>query len=213
MTLTRTITFGDLKAQYDDELDDLTAAYDELETVLETEFGDDVTAAETADDKQLAALLQTRAVYDQSAQSVQKRQHLLDVLADEYGDGAFEIQVLSGDEMMAIERQLLMSDHDNQDLADIERRGLFVDVCVTDAPDGFPTDDDGSPVPSKAPQALTLALWEAAERLNNAGAADFRAPGLGDRPAAVESGTPPSFDGALRSSDQSESSESSGSSS
>jgi hypothetical protein len=190
-TPTTTLTFDDLRAQYDDELDELRDAWNELTEHIRDEWGDDAldfnpAQADSLDSEameRLGAVQATREMYDESGKSIQRRQHALDALADEYGGDEFELRMLTGNELMQIETDLRMEanrrDVDVQ-LLQSERKGQVVDMATVSAPEGIPTDDEGSPTPSEAPQAIMLALYEQAEQLNNAGTTDFRAPGFGD---------------------------------
>jgi len=202
--ITTEVTWQDLIGAYDDELDELRDAYDELDDLAREEYGEDWRdrplpddpQALPEDDEDLWVYQQQAAQYDSAKQSIEKRQHLLGRLREEYGDGDFEIQMLSGSETMDIETELRMLANKRDvsvDAIQVRRNALTVDAATVDAPEGVPR-EDGSPVPSEAPNALTLALWEQVESYNNAGEIDFRAGGFGetDRPDPTgESSAPP----------------------
>jgi hypothetical protein len=189
MTITTQITWSELISQYDDELDDLQDAYDELTEQARDEYGadwqdtplpDDPEAV--ADDKQRLWVYQQQTErLDESAKSIQQRRHNLERLKDEYGDGDFEIKMLTGAETMDIETELrMLAQKQDMDVEDVQirRNDLTVNKATVDAPDGIPREDD-SPTPSECPHALTLALWEQIQTFNNAGDTDFTAAGLG----------------------------------
>jgi hypothetical protein len=181
MTITTKISWSDLIAVYDTELDDLREAYDELCTQAEHEYGEGWQSPPTTDEK-LQVYQQQAQQYDEAAKSIQKRQHLLDQLPEEYGDGEFELKMLTGEETMQVETELRMlaqQEDVSVDVIQVRRNALTVDAATVDAPEGVPR-EDGSPVPSECPNALTLALWEQVESLNNAGETGFRAEGFGD---------------------------------
>jgi hypothetical protein len=188
--ITTEVTWADLRSAYDDELADLRDAYDELTEQAREEYGEDWQDrpmprnpdALGDDERDLWVYQQQAAQYDQAAQSIQKRQHMLDRLADEYGDGDFEIKMLTGEETMQIETELrTLAQERGIDVSVIQvrRNALTVDKATVDAPEGVPR-EDGSPVPSECPNALTLALWDQVEAFNNAGETGFRAAGFGD---------------------------------
>lgn len=191
-TPTTTLTFDDLAAQYDDELTDLRESWQELTDWITDEHGEDAlkwnpTAASELDSEameQLATVQATRHAYDESGKSIQERQHALRSLADEYGPEPFEIQMLTGQQLMEVETELRMQANRRDvdvGLLQAQRRGLVVDAATIGAPEGVPTDDDeGTPTPSECPNPITLSLYEQVERLNSAGTVDFRAPGFGD---------------------------------
>jgi hypothetical protein len=206
MPITTDVTWADLRSAHDDELDELRDAYEEIQALATDEYGDDALQRPLPNDpdaldddrRDLWVYQQQTQQYDEAAKSIQKRQHMLGRLADEYGDGAFTIQMLSGEQAMDIETELRMYAQSNDDLpmaaVELRRNALTVDAATVDAPEGVPRDGDGSPVPSECPNALTLALWEQVEAFNNAGETGFRAEGFGndDRPAptAAASATP-----------------------
>lgn len=206
-TITTTVTFADLREQYDPELEDLRSAYDDVLDLIEAEYGEDAPERPTPSDpddpdaQRLAALQATALAYEQSAKSIQSRQAILERLEDEYDGDTFEIRMLSGQELMDIESKLkAKAREEGVDAEEIQhyRKGLVVDSATVSAPEGVPRGlagqtlfqiasedpadaDDSTPMPSEAPNALTLSLYEAVENLNQGGAPDFRAPGFGDR--------------------------------
>jgi len=188
-TLTTTVTWEDLIGSYDSELDEYTDAYRDLVTLLDEEYDADVDTP--TDDDTVTAIQQQAKRYDEGVKEVQKRQHVLERLADTYGGGDFEIKMLSGSETMAVEREVraALDDDTPQGVVQTQRNQLTVDTATVDAPSGVPTDDAGSPQPSEAPTALVLALWEHVERFNNAGATDFQAGGVSDEPTTPLSGS------------------------
>ena len=174
MAITDTVHLTDLIARYKDELSDLRDAYDDLIDWAEDEHGD---RREQWPD----AARQTAQAYEEAAKRIEARISFLEKASDEYGDEPFEIRMLSGQETMEIETELRMKANKRDvdvEVIQHERNRSVVDTAVVDAPEGFPTDDDGSPVPSEAPNPLTLSLHEAVESLNQAGEADFRASGF-----------------------------------
>jgi len=180
-TISTTVTWADLTAAYDTELDELQDAYDELCTQAEHEYGEGW-QSQPATDEKLQVYQQQAQQYDGAAKSIQKRQHLLDLLSAEYGVGDFELKMLTGEETMQVETELRMlaqQEDVSVDVIQVRRNALTVDAATVDAPEGVPR-EDGSPVPSECPNALTLALWEQVESLNNAGETGFRAEGFGD---------------------------------
>jgi hypothetical protein len=179
--ITSTVTWADLTAAYDRELDDLRDAYDELCTQAEYEYGEGW-QSQPATEETLQVYQQQAQQYDEAAKSIQKRQHLLGQLPEEYGDGDFELKMLTGEETMQVETELRMlaqQEDVSVDVIQVRRNALTVDAATVDAPEGVPR-EDGSPAPSKCPNALTLALWEQVESLNNAGETGFTAEGFGD---------------------------------
>jgi hypothetical protein len=183
MTITQTVTWDDLEASYDQEFDDLREAYDELVEEARDEYGERW-QSQPATDETLQVYQEQAEQYDEAAKSIQKRQHLLDQLKDRYGDGEFEIKMLTGEETMQVETELRMlakQEDVGVDVIQVRRNALTVDAATIDAPDAVPRDEDGSPVPSESPNALTLALWDQVESLNNAGETGFRPEGFGDK--------------------------------
>lgn len=196
MTLSTTVTFDDLIQSHRDELDDLRDAYDDAVAMIEDEFGADALDQPLHDEpdddelQRLAGLRVTAVAYEESGKQIQRRINALETLREEYDPGAFEIKMLSGEALMDIETQLkLEAKRHDTDADEIQhvRKQLVVDAATVSAPGGVPTGDDGSPTPSDAPNPLTFALYEQVERLNNAGATDFRAPGFGDQDVSLAS--------------------------
>jgi hypothetical protein len=205
MTLTTTITFADLITAVKDELDDLEAQYDDTKALIEAEWDadpfdmelPDLSDVDDEDTMQLVGLAMNAMQLEESAKESQKRLHVLKQLREEYDDGRFELRMLTGQEVMDIETQLKMkAQREGVDRGAVnhERHAKVADTCVVDAPEGFPTDDDGDPKPSDGPQALMFALYNQCERLNSSGATDFTAPGFGDATASTATGAsaPPS---------------------
>lgn len=193
--ITTTVTFEDLIAQCDDELDDLRDAYDDVDAMIREEFGDSATMLRDTDDADadvLAGLIQTRELINATAKKAERRRNALETLADEFDGGAFELKMLTGSEVMGVETELRM-EAERRDVEVTElsskRKQLVADAATVDAPAGFPTDDE-SPTPSDAPNPIYMALYEAAENLTTAGSADFRARGFGDREGIDLSATP-----------------------
>jgi len=168
--ITTTVTFDDLIAQYDDELDSLRDAYE-----------DATDAADDADGDNADRLEATAQAYNEAAKSIQQRTNALEVIQGELDGDTFEIKMLSGTELMEIETELRMkAQRKDADVSTLqaERQGMVADCATVSAPDGVPTGDDGTPKPSDAPNPLTLSLYEQVERLNQGGATDFQAPGF-----------------------------------
>jgi len=179
MTITTTVTWSDLRHAYDDELDDLRDAYNEIHVLAESGYPDGLDTTDPTDDR-LQALKATARQYDQSAKEIQKNQHVLETLADEYGGDGFELKMLTGNETMAVDTELkMLAAEKDVDVGTIQHRrnALVVDKATVDAPEGIPR-TDGTPTPSDAPNPLTFALWEQVERLNNAGDVDFTPAGV-----------------------------------
>jgi len=182
MNITQTVSWANLTAAYDTELNDLRDAYDELIDQAREKYGEGW-QSQPATDETLQVYQQQAQQYDEAAKSIQKRQHLLGQLSEEYGDGDFELKMLTGEETMQVETELRMlaqQEDVSVDVIQVRRNALTVDAATVDAPEGVPRDDEDSPVPSECPNALTLALWEQVESLNNAGETGFRAEGFGD---------------------------------
>jgi hypothetical protein len=191
MTITTTVTWADLLNRTTEELAELREAYNELRAKAVDEYGDDALDRTLPSDPELVPdddmdlwVYRTQLEqYDEAAKSIQRREHILQELRDEYGDGEFEIRMLTGQETVEIETDLRMLAQDrdvSMDVIQSRRNTRTVDAATVDAPEGVPRDDDGSPVPSNAPNALTTSLWEQVERFNNAGATDFQPGGFGD---------------------------------
>lgn len=190
--ITTTVSWDDLITAYDDELQEYREAYDDLRDLAREEYDADLTTP--ADDDDLTAIQQQAARYEQGVEEVQKRQHMLERLRDEFGEGDFTIKMLTGEETIQIQRaaRARADDDDTMDTVQTLRNQLTTDAATVAAPAGVPTDDDGSPAPSQAPNALTFGLWEQVERFNTAGSVDFRAAGCGDaaRPGSPAGSSP-----------------------
>jgi hypothetical protein len=205
MTITTTVTWADLLDSVTSELDDLRDAYEELKDLATDEYGDDALDRTIPndpdllddDERDLWVYRTQMEQYDNAAKSIQQRAHILKQLRDEFGDGDFQIRMLSGEETVEIETELRMLANDRDTSLDVvqsKRNTLTVDAATVNAPEGVPR-DDGDVKPSKAPNALTLALWEQVNRFNNSGATDFQASGFGESdpapsPTAGRSATP-----------------------
>lgn len=190
-TITTTVTFSDLITHNDPELDQLRDAYEDAVEYGTDEYGTDERHAWDSN------LRQQVSMYDEAAKAIQSRQHVLQELADEYEDDAFEVKMLSGSELLDLETELRMEAQRKGvgvDALQARRKQLTVDAATVDAPDEVPRDDDGSPVPSECPNPLTIALHEQVESLNTAGGGDFRAPGFGESTGGVASGTSGTLD-------------------
>lgn len=194
MTITTDLTFHDLIAQYDDELDDLRQSYEDTVALARERYGDDAmqTNPSSVDDSDgLAQLQQTAEAYNEAGKSIQQRQHALETLADAYDGDGFTVQILSGSDLMDIETELRMlaqSKDADPAVMQAKRKGMVVDRATVDAPEDVPHDEDG-PRPSDAENPLTLSLYDVVERLNQGGTPDFRAPGFGDDTASAPSST------------------------
>lgn len=183
--ITTTVTFQDLIDAYDTELGQLRDAYEETVAYAEEEYGEN--RAAWPDD-----LRQQARAYDEGAKAIQKRQHVLERFRDEWQGDRFEIKMLAGSELTAIETDLRMEAH-REDVApetlQAERKQQVADVACMDAPPEVPRDDSDSPTPSACPNPLTLAIYEAAERFNSSGATDFRAAGFGETTPSAPAGS------------------------
>lgn len=219
--ITTTVTWADLKNAHNTELEELRDAYEEIVDLATDRYGEDAMDRHLSadpdllseDERDLYVYQQQAAQYDQAAKSIQQRRAILETLQEEYGDGEFEIKMLTGEETMDIETQLRMdAQQQGVDVSVIQakRNGLTVDRATVDAPEGIPRDSEGEPKPSDAPNALTLSLWEQIEKFNNAGTPDFRAEGFGDHdpvasPTHAQSATPTASSGQSSHSDRTES--------
>lgn len=179
MPITTTVTWADLIAAQEDELDDLRDAYEEITALAREEYGEDALNNPAPEESDLSLYQQQAAMYDQGAKVLQRRINLLETLRGELGDGDFEIKMLSGQEAMDLEVSLRAdADADTQSVQ-LERNQRTTDAAVIAAPEGVPTDDEGSPEPSACPNALVNSLFDQVQRFNAAGAPDFRAEGFG----------------------------------
>jgi hypothetical protein len=189
--ITTTVSWADLRSAHDDDLEQYRDAYAEVRDLAEDEYGPDALDSPAPEDDRHEALQALASQYDDAVKQLQKNQHVLDQLKDEYGDGDFKLKMLTGEETMEIETELRMlaqSQNVSVDVIQHRRNTLTVDAATVDAPEGVPR-EDGSPKPSDTPHALTMALWEIVERYNNAGAVDFRPAGAGESDPAP---SPPS---------------------
>jgi len=207
MPITTTVTWADMRAALSDELGELRDAYDEIHDRVTDEYGDDAldrTLPNDPDDmdddeRQLWIYRQQIDQYNSAKQSIDNRLNMLDRLEDEYGSGDFEIKMLSGAETMDIETDLrLLAQQRDTSLDKVRHRRtlLVTDAATVDAPEGVPRDDEGSPQPSAAPNALAVSLWDHIDKLNNAGQTDFQPGGFGegdpDPTPTTDTSAPPS---------------------
>lgn len=191
MSITTTITWTNLKNQYSDQLSDLEEAHQELKDQITEEFGDDALTRqvpqpsefadaltdENADLERLAVYKQLASQYEQSKAKLDSHRALLERLEGEYGDGEFEVKMLSGREVMDLETQLRMEANQEDDV-DAQVLGMWrnadtVDAAVVDAPEGIPRDEEGSPTPSECPEGLVNALYDQVQKFNSAGDTGF----------------------------------------
>lgn len=190
-TITQTVTFADMIADVESDLEDIEDVYDDTVDYATEEYGDN--RAEWPDEVQAQAVL-----FDQAAQTHQSRRHVLEMLQDEWESVTFEIALLTGKELMEIETELRVEAQRRDvqpDALQATRKQLAVDAATVDAPEEVPRDDGGSPVPSECPNPLTIQLHELVERLNQAGATDFSPPGFGETDALADTASrasPPS---------------------
>lgn len=184
MAITTTVTFSDILSYHQAELDDYRDAHDELTEYARDEYGDH--RAEWGEDITSLLLLVT-----ESAKTVEQRINFIERVQDEYDGSEFTIKMLSGRELSEIESELRMTaqkrDTDIQQLSS-ERKMETLDRAITSAPEGFPSDDDGNPEASNAPNALALSLHEQVQLLNQSGETGFRAAGFGDELDSALSG-------------------------
>lgn len=190
MTITTTVSWADLIGHAQDELDEYRDAYDELDAQLTAEYGEDARDRTlpqdpdllSEDERDLWVYRTQMSQYDEAAKSSQQRIHVLERCREEYGDGTFEIRMLTGSETVEIETEMRAEANRRDVTLDVVQSQMYtrtVDRATVDAPEGVPR-EDGDPVPSECPNALTLALWEQVNAFNTAGATDFQAGGLGD---------------------------------
>lgn len=172
MDVTETVTLTGIVDGYREDLRSLESTYIEFRDLAEDKWGvepewpDQVQAYEEG--------------YQSTARSLQKRIRVLEYFADEWESEAFEFRMLLGEETMAIEGALSREAADSSpaELEASRNKQVINESCV-DAPDEIPRDEDGNPLPSQTPNAVTQSLFEVVERLNSAGPGDFRASGLG----------------------------------
>lgn len=191
--ITTTVTWDDMIDAQADELADLRKQYEEVVELAEEEFGDDALQRpvpdnlgeiEDADVRKRAAFVRQAQLLDSAGRATQNRINMLETLADRLGEGAFKIKMLSAQEVMDTELTLrgeLQSDDADEGALQQQRNNATVDAATVDAPAGFPTDEEGDPKPSAAPNALVDSLFEQVQRFNSAGSADFRAEGFGSQ--------------------------------
>jgi len=201
MPITTTLTWGDLKEHHREELQEYEDAYDELQEQAAEQYGEDALEqplpsdpnSVDADKRELWAYQKQAERVEQGAESIENRLNMLDRLQEEYGEGTFEIKMLSGSETMDVETDLRMTAQERgTSVENIQHRRnlIVVDKATVDAPEDVPRDDDDSPTPSECPNALALSLWEHINKLNNAGQTDFRPEGFGaDTPTSPTSAT------------------------
>lgn len=188
MDITTTVSWDTLIHAHDDDLEQYREAYQDLETHAHEEYDAALDAPATDDD--LRAIQQQAARYEQAVEELQRHQHALKSLRDNLGDGDFEIKMLSGQEALEIAKEVQMEARQNDtppSVVETQRNQLVADAATVAAPEGVPTDDEGSPVPSQLPNVLATALFEQVQRYNTAADVDFRAAGCGDAESPVPS--------------------------
>lgn len=191
MPITTTVTWDDLIDAQTDELDDLRDAYEEVAELAREQYGEDALQRPANDDEDHQTLQQQAAMYDRAGKQYQQRINLLGTMQEQYGDEGFEIKMLSGEEVLDTEAQLRADVQDaDEGRIQARRNQRTVNAATVDAPEGVPTDEDDSPRPSEAPNALVDSLFDAVQRFNSAGDTDFRAQGFGSvGPASAASGS------------------------
>ena len=207
--ITTTVTWADLRADITDELADLRDAYHELRDQATDEYGADALDEPLPDDpedvadenRRLWAYQRQADQLNQAKESIDQRLNVLETLEDELGSGDFEVTMLSGQDTMDLETRLrtkAASEGVDVDTIQHLRELWVVDAATVSAPEGVPTDDEGSPTPSKCPNALVTSLYEQINRLNNAGTVDFTSGGFGSpddtTPTTAESAAPTDSD-------------------
>jgi len=200
--ITTTVTWQDLRDAQQRELDDLEAAYEELEELADDDalnrpVPSDLSEIEDDDLLQRAAIQQQAELLEQSRATIEKRINLLSELEDRLGAGPWEIKMLSGQEVMATEADLRTDAQANdwgRQTTQMRRNYYTVDAAVVDGPEDIPRSDDGTlNVSEHVPNALVNSLYEQVERFNSAGDPDFRPEGFGSSGGlgpSVSSGTP-----------------------
>lgn len=196
MSITTTITWTNLKNQYSNQLTNLEEAHQELQDQIQSEFGDDALTRqvpqpgefadaltdENADLERLAVYKQLASQYESAKAKLDSHRALLDRLEGEYGDGEFEVKMLSGREVMDLETELRMEANQEDDVdaqvLEMWRNADTVDAAVVDAPEGIPRDGDDSPVPSECPEGLVDALYNQVQKFNSAGDTGFTPQGF-----------------------------------
>jgi len=198
MTLTTTVTWDELIAQYDAERAEYADARAEIDAVATEEYGEEWREQNVPQDPDLVPddrmdlyVYQLQAAQlDNSIQSCDNRQDVLRTIREHYGAGDFEIKMLSGQETMDIETELRMfaeREGVEMDAVEAKRHGDMVDAAVVDAPDGIPS-DDGDPTPSECPDPLVKSLWEVVNRFTTTGSVDFQSGGRGATAARSPTG-------------------------
>lgn len=181
-TITTTVTFDDFSTAIETELANLREAYEDLREHATEKYGDNEHEWPQETRQELNA-------YNEGAKQLQQRKHVLEELANRYSSREFELKMLTGQEILDIETTLRMDasrEGVDPEALQAERKGLVADEAVVDAPDEVPTGDDG-PRPSECPNPLTFAVYEQAEKLNQAGDTGFTPPGFEDAPDLAES--------------------------
>jgi hypothetical protein len=206
MTITTTLTWGDLKTAHRDELTDLQDAHTELREQAADEYGDEYDdhpldsplpdpSSAPEDLERLAVYQMLAQQYEQQVEQLQSRENLLERMAGELGEGEWVIKMLSAREASDVETELrMLAKKKEMDVQDVqhERNCLTVDAAVVDAPEDVPR-EDGSPVPSECPNALVMSLWEHVQAFNSAGDTGFTAGGFdADTPPSAALGSSPS---------------------
>lgn len=187
--ITTTVTWQDLIDAQREEYDDLADAYAEIADLAREEHGEGALQRPTPGDD-LATLQQQAQLIDQEGRQIEQRIHALEQLRDELGDGAFEIKMLSGREVMDTEVSLRGDSDGEEGITQMRRNARTIDAATVDAPEGVPRDDAGSPTPSDCPQQLVNALYEQVQRFNTAGDTGFRGEGFGsDAASPMRSGS------------------------
>jgi exonuclease VII small subunit len=181
MNITTTVTWDTLLHAHDDELAEYRDAYQELREHAREKY--DAALDDPTNDDELTAIQQQAARYEQAVQEIQRHTNALETLRDELGEGDFEIKMLSGQEALEISKEVQTDAYQNDtppSVVETARNQLVADAATVDAPEGVPTDDEDSPVPSHLPNVLATALFEQIQRFNTAADVDFRPAGCGD---------------------------------
>lgn len=181
MNITTTVSWDTLISAHDAELAEYRDAYQELRELAAEEY--DAALDDPTSDEELQAIQQQAARYEQAVQELQRHRNALETLRGQLGDGDFEIKMLSGQEALEVAKQVQTDAYQENtppSVIETERNQLVADMATVDAPEGVPTDDDGSPEPSALPNVLATALFEQVQRFNTAADVDFRAEGCGD---------------------------------
>jgi len=195
MPTTTSVSFADLAAQYDSELDDYREAYDELREVGRDRYGEgwlddpvqptEQDIEEGTDTAEQYRLQRAAQQYARAAENTEEMQHAIDAFGDRYDGDTFEVAALTGSETIEMEMELrtLANQQDiDSDLVEVKRKELLVNAATVDAPEGVPTDDEGSPRPSECEQRIMFALADYISAYNSAGDVDFTAAGFDAEP-------------------------------